>query len=75
MASLTYAPQEEPRLRFAVELAAGEYWGLHVDRSEVSDEQRPIERSQFVRDVKKDPLLLWMVAEWWFKDGHAREEL
>lgn len=61
---------EDRRALFSLELAAGEYWELvvaPVQAKYIPVEHYPGLRSGYVRDVKKNPIALWCVAEWWFK--------
>lgn len=60
---------DDRRALFHLELAAGEYWELvvaPVQARGLSEEAYPLLRSGYVRDVKKNPIALWCVAEWWF---------
>lgn len=65
-------PPEHPddrRALFQLELAAGEYWETvlaPVQAKYIPVESYPSLRSQYVRDVKNNPIALWYVAEWWF---------
>lgn len=61
---------EDRRAQFQLELAAGEYHDLFIaSKLGVPEEVLPNLRAQYVRDVKKNPIALWSVAEWWFMEG------
>lgn len=52
---------------FQLELAVGDYYELFLwPKLSHPEEVLPVMRAQYVRDVKKNPIALWSIAEWWF---------